>query len=758
MTHLPPEQNKVIAGAISRYLEEHSQAPVLLKTISKHLGYSVPWIRTVFKRETGKSIIDHLLFLRIQRAKRLLRNTDLDITKIALEVGFSSYTRFAIAFKKRTGISGKEFRNLSETGIDVSPPVDLPTKSGAEIIRFRDSFSGPALNDCWKPISGIWSQQSGMLAGRSDQELMLTCNRFLPDNFRLSLEFLPLNNPFISLLIHGEDPGLFDVKVELGKYGNQMGVVTFKSIVPGQFAGVWVRSGEWQRLDLELQENQIKLHVGSGEAFAFRAPFSPAVSLRPRFSIWGWNGVLQIRNVEIRNLGFTPIISPIRQADGLYNTNIFDRALRAYMGLLEMASQEQQIQELQYKIGACFLKQEAFGQAEAWFHKVFASEKESFWAACAQSALLEIKRIRGEIPLLIENARTMFQRPSQQEIVRANMAFAMRSLVSRGQFAQALQCGQAWFDLEQPGTLRASLAERHLPDVLFQLRRYDDAALHLRRIIADLSVHEEEDVNQSKISLSDVLSYAGRTCESEELIAEARAKTKNEHVLQRCDIAHAINLRGQQRFDEAIRTLLDMPSRYANTGALIPFAMGSAANVHCILGETTRAKELVTDAKKRNSAHVFWPTYFESRFEYPPLFLEGNFAQAADVLLSSAFKGSDEYLKASQMVRAGILFELGGNRPKALHTWEDTEKMFPAKHHCFFGTLASHLAKNQCDGLEEMPFAAIHRAEMFYLAGRLLTKRGEKEMARKFYKLSVADDPTLNWFTWMARKEVASRA
>ncbi len=57
----------------------------------------------VFQKATGQAPIEYLVRLRIQRAMEMLRNTDLNITEIALEVGFNDSNYFARQFKNITG-------------------------------------------------------------------------------------------------------------------------------------------------------------------------------------------------------------------------------------------------------------------------------------------------------------------------------------------------------------------------------------------------------------------------------------------------------------------------------------------------------------------------------------------------------------------------------------------------------------------------------------------------------------------------------
>ncbi len=64
----------------------------------------------VFRKATGQTPIEYLVRLRIQRAMELLRNTDLNITEIALETGFNDSNYFTRQFKRINGSAPTAFR------------------------------------------------------------------------------------------------------------------------------------------------------------------------------------------------------------------------------------------------------------------------------------------------------------------------------------------------------------------------------------------------------------------------------------------------------------------------------------------------------------------------------------------------------------------------------------------------------------------------------------------------------------------------
>jgi AraC-like DNA-binding protein len=71
---------------------------------------STPHFIEVFRAGFGETPKKYLLRQRIEEAARRLRDTDQAITRIALDLGFSSSQHFARAFRQLKGCSARDFR------------------------------------------------------------------------------------------------------------------------------------------------------------------------------------------------------------------------------------------------------------------------------------------------------------------------------------------------------------------------------------------------------------------------------------------------------------------------------------------------------------------------------------------------------------------------------------------------------------------------------------------------------------------------
>ncbi|EIQ01592.1 transcriptional regulator containing an amidase domain and an AraC-type DNA-binding HTH domain [Opitutaceae bacterium TAV1] len=97
-------------GQFVSMLEQRFREPWTLEQLASRAHLSRTNLLRVFRKATGQSPIDFLIGLRIEAARRLLRQSDLDITAIALECGFSDSNYFARQFRQVCGLTPTAYR------------------------------------------------------------------------------------------------------------------------------------------------------------------------------------------------------------------------------------------------------------------------------------------------------------------------------------------------------------------------------------------------------------------------------------------------------------------------------------------------------------------------------------------------------------------------------------------------------------------------------------------------------------------------
>jgi signal transduction histidine kinase/DNA-binding LacI/PurR family transcriptional regulator/AraC-like DNA-binding protein/response regulator of citrate/malate metabolism len=92
------------------YIHEHYAQPIGREDVARYVHVSEGYLSRCFSQETGLSLIQYLTRYRIQEAKQLLVTSDMAITDIALEVGFSDSNYFSRTFRREAGISPLAYR------------------------------------------------------------------------------------------------------------------------------------------------------------------------------------------------------------------------------------------------------------------------------------------------------------------------------------------------------------------------------------------------------------------------------------------------------------------------------------------------------------------------------------------------------------------------------------------------------------------------------------------------------------------------
>ncbi|MFH1761628.1 MAG: helix-turn-helix domain-containing protein [bacterium] len=81
-----------------------------LKEAAAHVNLSPDYLRKVFKKISGRNFGDYLNYIRIKKAKELLKNSNKRITEIAFSVGYGSLEYFNKVFKGKEKLTPSEFR------------------------------------------------------------------------------------------------------------------------------------------------------------------------------------------------------------------------------------------------------------------------------------------------------------------------------------------------------------------------------------------------------------------------------------------------------------------------------------------------------------------------------------------------------------------------------------------------------------------------------------------------------------------------
>jgi AraC-like DNA-binding protein/ligand-binding sensor protein len=93
-----------------RYIWENYTRKISLQEIADVSGLSAPYFSTIFREEMGENLSAYLNRLRVEKAGRLLTETDMSLSDISGSCGFEDQSWFSKIFKSYTGMSPGKYR------------------------------------------------------------------------------------------------------------------------------------------------------------------------------------------------------------------------------------------------------------------------------------------------------------------------------------------------------------------------------------------------------------------------------------------------------------------------------------------------------------------------------------------------------------------------------------------------------------------------------------------------------------------------
>ncbi len=101
---------KLILRKAIDYIQEHYSEQVTLNEVAENIYVSTFYISRMFKKELGKSFVDYLNDVRIEKSKELLKDIKYKTYEVAEIVGISDPHYFSKLFKKYSGMTPSEYR------------------------------------------------------------------------------------------------------------------------------------------------------------------------------------------------------------------------------------------------------------------------------------------------------------------------------------------------------------------------------------------------------------------------------------------------------------------------------------------------------------------------------------------------------------------------------------------------------------------------------------------------------------------------
>jgi len=94
-----------------KYISEHYAKNVSIAEIAASVYLSQTYVSLLFKQETGETIYEYLMKVRIEKAKEMLRDPRIKFYEVCEQVGYTDPSYFSKLFKKMTGLTPSAYRD-----------------------------------------------------------------------------------------------------------------------------------------------------------------------------------------------------------------------------------------------------------------------------------------------------------------------------------------------------------------------------------------------------------------------------------------------------------------------------------------------------------------------------------------------------------------------------------------------------------------------------------------------------------------------
>ncbi len=105
------KKNTELITKINNYLIKNTDKKLTNADICEKFNYSVSALNKLFKEYFDRTLHDHFLYLKIEAAKKILREEKITVNKISDSLCFSDSHNFSKTFKKYTGITPNDYIN-----------------------------------------------------------------------------------------------------------------------------------------------------------------------------------------------------------------------------------------------------------------------------------------------------------------------------------------------------------------------------------------------------------------------------------------------------------------------------------------------------------------------------------------------------------------------------------------------------------------------------------------------------------------------
>jgi AraC-like DNA-binding protein len=105
------------------YIDQYYQRRITLQELAEYVHLHPNYLCQLFREQTGKTVFEHINWVRVHDASKLLRSTQLPISQIAVQCGFQNTNYFSRIFKQFLGRSPSAYRKNNQASKELADQI-----------------------------------------------------------------------------------------------------------------------------------------------------------------------------------------------------------------------------------------------------------------------------------------------------------------------------------------------------------------------------------------------------------------------------------------------------------------------------------------------------------------------------------------------------------------------------------------------------------------------------------------------------------
>lgn len=105
------DPTQAVIPCVLEYIDENYAQPLTVASLAQKFNFSTNYFSAIFKKATGKTVLEHITDIRLQKSVYYLQETNLRVSQITQAVGYSNSSYYCRLFSDKYGVTPNQFRS-----------------------------------------------------------------------------------------------------------------------------------------------------------------------------------------------------------------------------------------------------------------------------------------------------------------------------------------------------------------------------------------------------------------------------------------------------------------------------------------------------------------------------------------------------------------------------------------------------------------------------------------------------------------------